>query len=425
MIPPPSTRSPIALSTRELLIACISVLIVFTIGVGLKASGSRWTAATDAWRLGGDFVELYTAGRVVNEGRADQLYDLALEEQISRELVPRAGPLRRAFAYPPFVAMLFQPLAALPFSLAFIVFSVATPIVFLGALVLLTRSFGPPAGDERALAMLAGLSFFPFLGYTWLGAQISVIGLAAVALGLSEENGGRPFTSGLALSMCFYKPSLIILIVPMLAATGSLRQLAGMATGGAALALLCVAYTGIPSTLAFVDKLLGTVSRSVSTEGLFNAYRYVDLNAFFRLLPYGRSTVGYLVLAVVASAAVAALVRLWIRSRNGDRTVRRLVWAATLTFSLVLNIYTPFYDTILVVPAAVLAVAAIREAGWQGWNRLAPMLVVVYITPWIAEFCARTFRVQIYTLALGAFGMLLLREAATRTAATSRTIPQV
>jgi hypothetical protein len=401
----------IPLTAKELLSVCVAVLVSFGVGVTLKATGSRW-AGGEAWRLGGDFVELYTAGRVVNERRADQLYDLAVEEEISHDLVPGTGPLRRAFAYPPFVAMLFQPLASLSYSRAFVVFLIATPIIFLGALALLTSSFGPWARDERALALLAGLSFFPFIGYNWLGAQISVIGLASVALGLAEENKGRPFTSGLALSICLYKPSLLVLIVPMLAATGSIRQLAGMAAGGAALALLCVTYAGVPTTLAFVDKLRGTASTSVTAEGVFNPYRYVDLNAFFRLLPYGRSRAGFSVLAGIVIAAAAALGRLWLRSRNTDRAVRRLVWATTLTLSLVLNIYTPLYDTILVVPAAVLAVAAIREDAWQGWNRLGPALFVVYVTPWIAEFCARTFRVQIYTLVLGAFGMLLLGEAA-------------
>lgn len=119
-------------------------------------------------------------------------------------------------------------------------------------------------------------------------------------------------------------------------------------------------------------------------------------------------------LAATATAVATVLCRLWLRSRHADRTVRRLVWASTLTLSLVLNIYTPMYDTILAVPAAVLAVAAIRDDAWRGWNRFGPALAVLYITPWIAEFFARTFRVQIYTLVLGAFGLLLLGDAERR-----------
>ena len=393
------------------MIVCITILVVFAIGVALQASGSKWTAGVDAWKLGGDFVELYSAGRVLNDHNEDRLYDVALEEQLNRELIPGATSLKRAFAYPPFVAILFQPFAHLSFDRGLVAFLTASALMYLCAVLLLIRQFGPEARDEQALMLVAGLSFFPFIGYTWLGAQISVIGLASVALALCAEDRGRPFSSGLALSMCLYKPSLLVLMGPMMIVTGKVRQLAGFATGGAALALLCILYTGVPATVAFLDKLTVTLGRAVAATGLFNAYRYVDLNAFFRLLPYGRSTAGWTVLVTVSTIVAAALVRMWLRSRHAGRAERLLVWSATLTWTLVLNVYVPFYDTVLIVPAAVLAVAAVRERNWLGWNRLAPALLMVYATSWIAEGFARTFRLQIYTLVLGGFGLLLLVEA--------------
>src|SRR5437867_1299178 len=113
-----SDRQPnhswISLSTHEMLIACAAILLVIVVPVGVNLA--RGTASNaGAWSVGGDFVELYTAGRVLNDHEQDRLYDVALEDRIYRELVPGAGPLRRAFVYPPFVAMLFSPLARLSF----------------------------------------------------------------------------------------------------------------------------------------------------------------------------------------------------------------------------------------------------------------------------------------------------------------------
>jgi hypothetical protein len=154
------------------------------------------------------------------------------------------------------------------------------------------------------------------------------------------------------------------------------------------------------------------MARTTATgQSFFNPYRYADLNAFFRLLPYGQSPAGRVVLAVVVMAAAVSLVVTWWRSRHADRPQRQLVWAATLTWTLILNLYVPFYDTVLVVPAAILAVAAIRAREWAGWNRIGPAITCLYLTPWVAELCARTFSIQVYTLALGAFGTLLLIEA--------------
>jgi hypothetical protein len=395
------------LTTREMVVACVTVLVAFAIGVGVNLPRSH----AGAWTVGGDFVALYTAGRILNDQNEDRLYDLALQEQIYRELVPGAISLKLPFAYPPFVAALFRPLARLPFSLALSTFLLITPLMFLGALVLLNERFGSLARDERALVLLAGMSFFPFLGYTWLGAQISVIGFGAIALALYEEDRGRPFRSGLALSLCLYKPSLLVLILPMMVVSGRFRQLVGFLAGAGVLTIVCLVVVGNHATLAFVENLGWWITRSTPAVRPFNAYRYVDLNAFFRLLPYGGSFGGYVLLGGIAVATAIALVRRWAHSRTADRPERLLVWAATLTWTLVLNIYTPFYDTILVVAAAILAVAAVRARGWAGWHRLAPALLCVYVAPWVAEVLARALSVQLYTLVLAGFGTLLLLEA--------------
>jgi len=402
--------SPILVSPRELVVACAAVLAVFFAGVALKASGSRW-AGGDAWTIGGDFAALYVAGRMLDEHDGAGLYDIELQERVYREVVPGASTLNRTFAYPPYIAALFSPLARLPFGLALAIFMVATLVAYLAALWLLNAAFGPTRGDERSLLFLAGLSFFPFLGYTWLGTQISTVGFLAVALALLEEERGRPLFSGMALSLCLYKPTLLVVMLPMLAVTGRVRQIVGFFAGAGLQVVLWLAIGGRASVAAFAEEIRWIVVHTTSTSQLFNPHRYVDINAFFRLLPFGRSTAGHLLLGVIASAAAMALVGTWWRSRGSDRAVQQLVWAATVTWTLVLNLYVPFYDTVLVVAAAVLAVAAVKTRAWEGWNRLGPALVCVYLAPWIAEVCARVFSVQIYTLVLSGFGALLLVEA--------------
>ena len=115
--------------------------------------------------------------------------------------------------------------------------------------------------------------------------------------------------------------------------------------------------------------------------------------------------------SIIGALGAGALVVTWVRSRTSDRSTQLLTWAATITWTLVLNVYMPLYDTVLMVAAAAIAVAAVRARGWRGWNRLGPALLCVYATSWIGELCARTLRVQVFTLVLGGFGLLLLVEA--------------
>src|SRR5205823_10006356 len=124
-----------------------------------------------------------------------------------------------------------------------------------------------------------------------------------VALALVEEDRGRPFSSGLALSLCLYKPTLLVLLVPMLVVTGRLQHIVGFAAGAAAQSVLWLLTGGVASIRAFVEELQWTISRTTAETQLFNPYRYVDVNAFVRLLPYGRSTGATIAAAAIAGAA--------------------------------------------------------------------------------------------------------------------------
>src|SRR5262249_14322881 len=148
---------------------------------------------------------------------------------------------------------------------------------FLAGLTMLTSQLGPRR-DERLLTILAGLSFFPFIGYTWLGAQISTLGFLAIALALAAEDRGRPFASGLALPLCPSKPTLLLLLLPMIVVTGRMRHLAGFIAGAALQSVLWLASGGAASVAAFLEEIRWTTERTTAAGQLFNPYRYVDLN---------------------------------------------------------------------------------------------------------------------------------------------------
>src|SRR5437763_12599852 len=91
-----------------------------------------------------------------------------------------------------------------------------------------------PSAD-RSLILLLALAFEPFIMECWLGGQLSAFGFFCVALALRLDLAGRPFRSGLVLGLCFYKPTLLVLLLPMLVVGRRFRTLAGMAATGLAL----------------------------------------------------------------------------------------------------------------------------------------------------------------------------------------------
>ena len=397
------------LSAREALVACLAILLVVAGGAGIRLAYGPDVETMPTWRIGGDFVQFYIAGRILNEYQGNRLYDLSLQEDLFCELVPGETWLRLPFNYPPFIAVLFRPLARLPLMAATIVFLFITPLLFAAGVWLLVSRFGWPIKGQWFLGIAGALSFAPFLLYTWLGAQISVIGFCSIAVALCEEDRGRPFLSGMALSICLYKPPLLLLVLPMLVITRRFRVLAGFAAGGTVLALTSAAVAGPQACVGFVERMIWWSRLSTLDSGLFNPLRYVDLKSFLRLLPLRHPVASSLIIAILAVVPSIVLLRAWLRFRNERPEDRLLLWAATLTWGLVLNVYTPFYDCIQVVPACVLAASAARSAfSSLHYRGLGIMMLLLYLAPWGSEICARTLRLQPYTLVLAAFGALLL-----------------
>ena len=137
------------------------------------------------------------------------------------------------------------------------------------------------------------------------------------------------------------------------------------------------------------------------------ASKYVDLNAFLRLVFGGPAPVARFLILFALAAPLAYLAAAWWRLGGGGGVGRRVLWAATLTWTLVANLYVGVYDSILVVPAALLTADALYRPGdgvprFRG-GALPALLLLVYATPWFSQHLARVAGLQVYTLALLAF----------------------
>src|SRR5262249_45081596 len=135
---------------------------------------------------------------------------------------------------------------------------------------------------------------------------------------------------------------------------------------------------------------------------------YMDLSAFSSLLPGGRSGVATAILGIVSFTLLARLIHAWFKSFGGDRKVNTLVWAATITWTLVLNVYVPIYDSILAIPG-VIATAAILESSGANISRGFTVLWAgIYVCSWISTNVAGSIGLQILTILYGALGTLQL-----------------
>jgi hypothetical protein len=132
-------------------------------------------------------------------------------------------------------------------------------------------------------------------------------------------------------------------------------------------------------------------------------WKYVDLNSFYRLLGGGPSPQVWTMLALTAAGPLGLLAVAWWNLEAGDADQAKQVWAATIAFTLVINVYVGIYDTILVVPALLTTAARLASDG-TGLNprkeHFLTLLMLTFLVPWVSQPIARATGCQVYSLIL-------------------------
>lgn len=385
------------------------VLACWTAEGGINIFGSH---------AGGDYSTFYVAGTILNQYAPDRLYDFGLQSKLYHSLLPDIpATVELPFINSPFFALLFRPLSLLPYIpsyLAWIVFSTA---LYVTGLALVRKTYHAIPLHASKIALLLALSFEPFLIECAIGGNSSAFGFFAIALALYFERRGMHIASGMALGLCLYKPTLLLLILPMLFVARRVKTLMGFVISGSSLAGISFLTLGWQPCFDYMQILL-RVSRGIwNAEVLFRTWKYVDILSFFSLLFGGVTLITWFSVLIVVLASIPFLIDVWWKFNRLEEDRRDLVWACTLTWTAFFNLHFAIYDTVIVVVAIVLTVDVLYRYSSNSALALPPafrvLLVLLYVTPWISQSIARFVGFQIFSTIIAATGwyQLLLSRA--------------
>ena len=402
------------LKRKRIRFVCSAVLATTLVLLAISLGTAKNGVTIFGTGLGADYAAFYVAGKILNECSAAQLYDLGLQNQIQHSLMPGlpAGAWLPFRGYPPLVAVCFQPLALLRYEWSYPAWLVISAGLYVAGFTLIWRTLHATPSRERSTALLLALSFEPFLMESWVGGQLPAVGFFFIALALFCEDRRHSILAGVALAFCLYKPTLVLLILPLLLIGRRLKTLLGFCAAAGALVTIGVLLTGPRSYLQYVDMLTTHLRDTTQRASVFADWKFVDLVSFVRLLVGHTSMLGRIVVLLLCCAVFLCLAVGWWRSKNHDGDRERLLWAATLTGTLVVNVYVGIYDATLVVLSALLtADVLLRRVQFTSGFRL--LLLLLYLVPWFSQFIAQATGVQLYTLVLAGFALYQLRLCAT------------
>ncbi|MEN6407812.1 MAG: glycosyltransferase family 87 protein [Thermoguttaceae bacterium] len=344
-------------------------------------------------QLGADYPAFYTAGHILNT-TPQRLYDLELQDRLFHKLIPGA-PADQLLFYPsaPFLAVLFRPLALLPYAWSYFGWLVIGVGLALAGFLLLKRST-PELASDWPTVVLAGCSFTPLLVEGWIGGQTSALVLFCVSLAIYLQQRGRSRWAGVAMAALAFKPTLLLLFVPMLLATRAWRVLQGMALGGLVFAGVSVCAVGGEGCRRFLEFLAKYAEVRQRAPESLHPWKYVDLRSAAYPIFYHPAGWAVALMAVLALVAALLLWRTWRRSTDW-----RVAWATAMVWTPVLSPHFAIYDTVLLIPAAVLLTPSCRETPWFFRG-----LTILYLVAWFSQPISAAVGVQCLSLAVAWFG---------------------
>ncbi|MFN7998321.1 MAG: glycosyltransferase family 87 protein [Bryobacteraceae bacterium] len=286
-----------------------------------------------------DFIYLYSMGRIFNDSPPDMVYDYHLQQAVCEKVHPLKSGAYGPIPYSPLIGISFRPFARLPFIAAYLLWICLSFGLYVSGVILLSRHFFPNGRLSQSLILCLSLSYYPFINWTLLSGHISTLGFIALAVATRELDRQRLGRAGLALSFCIYKPTLIVLLVPMLLVSRRWRVLGGFSVGALVLTLAATIIEG-PAVWPGYFRLLfsyGRASATVAGHSFKQGWKYVDLASISSAASGTPLTKA--VVAAVAASMLCILLWIWSECRRSTGPRFMLIWAATITWTLVLNIY--------------------------------------------------------------------------------------
>jgi alpha-1,2-mannosyltransferase len=341
---------------------------------------------------GTDYIQFYVIGSLVRDGRTDGLYnpDTHLKQgqlRIAPELQLRAEYPN----YGPQIALLFAPLALLPFAWSLAVFLLLTALGYALSVWLVWRECEGLRDHGGLVALLAAAS--PLFLTLFRYGQLTAAGLLIFSAGFVAMRRRRLFAAGLLLGCLAYKPQFGAVLGVVLLASRQWRVLAGAALAVAVQLTIAWLVAGA-APLAQYAGILWTLMRNPRLVEIHPTELH-SLRGFFQLL-FESPTAVTVCFFVALTGVLAAAVRTW-----SGRAPLGVKWGELVLLTVLASPHLIAYDLVLLtVPLLVFADWAVRHRGHHRRGGVVVLLVLVYFAPFSGMLIARFTGVQLSVVAM-------------------------
>jgi len=316
--------------------------------------------------IGTDYLQFYSAGETIRQGQSANLYDFNYQSQLEQSIAGSGLTSFHAFITPPFLAWLYTPLALLPYSWSFLLWSIIGFAILWLSLKLLPS-------DQPTKSFFWALTWFPVFAAISFG-QNSLLSVFLFCLIFWLWKKDKYLAAGLVSSLLLYKPQMVLGLglLWVLDYRKSWKSLLGLGAGGAILAGLC--FWLLPdASYAYIDLARNFLPGLIYQKD-FPIWHLHSLRGFWIMLFPGQRYIAEGLSLILSIVGIIAFFFYWRKFRKD----KNLLFAGVVCLTIWISPHAMIYDwSILIIPAVIF---------WREFPQLKPLLKALYVFIWIAAF---------------------------------------
>lgn len=335
-----------------------------------------------------DFLDCYTAGKILAAGQGPLLYDIPTQTSYQREILDalhssvqyEGGVL--LFTHPPIAALGYLLLAHLPFWHAFIAWNIFSVLCLLLALIILVRACRLRPITPLRLLVFGTVGFIP-LFITILQGQNTFPALLMLVLAISLIKQSKELPAGIFLSLMIIKFQLLPLFLLVGIVKKRWRLLTGFVIGSSFVLMASLILVGPGGCLNYIS-LLGKAPSFIAQYGFAAAGGICIRGQIYGLLLQNHPQLAIILSFASVAGLVGAAIYGWKGSWQADSAQFDLRMAMTVPAALLISPLINFHDlSFLIVPVFIIFAFAAREPISKGMRNLllAALLLVGYVLP--------------------------------------------
>jgi len=297
-----------------------------------------------------DFVNVWSAGKLVLDGHPAQAYDWDIQKQLQVAVLGQSYQGNFAWHYPPPFLFVASLLAHFPYAVAFIGWAAVSLVPYLAVM---RGIVGRPFGLLLALA-------FPVVLTNTLVGQNGFL-TASLIGGTLYLMPARPVLSGICLGLLSYKPQYGLLFPLVLIAASQWTVFFTAGAVAVAMALASWLAFGTESWQAFFH-WMPTFSQAFLTEG---RAPWGKMQSIFAVVRYfgGTEPLGWLFQWIMSATVAVVLTLVW-----RGRISYPLKAAALATGTLLITPYLFLYDLMVLAIAMAFLIRIGLRKGFERYE---------------------------------------------------------